>query len=71
MEIALTIDPWWVAAALAYLLIGALGTLIYQSNCQPANRFGFAGCFFWVLFWLPAGVVVLFFMVIGQGGVWI
>lgn len=61
MLVTLTIDPWWIVAVLVYLLLGALGTLIYQSNCQDHERVGFGTALGWILGW-PIGVVLFLLM---------
>lgn len=57
MTVYLSVNPWIVAAALAYLLIGSLGTMLYQR--LTTRSLTYLECLFWTVFWLPAGAVAL------------
>lgn len=59
MDLVLRIDPWWIVYVLLYLLVGALGTMLWQSYAD--RKASFRECLFWTVFWLPAACLYCFF----------
>jgi uncharacterized membrane protein len=73
VQVSLVIPPVLIICILLYLLIGALGTMFYQSQVgsnmtfqsQSSKTLSFLACLFWTIFWLPAGVCVLAILLLG------